>query len=114
MTETTSCRSPRLAPDMPLSRHPAQHLRSILQARCLKRSFPFLLLHEIPRVQLSRPQSTFGPVFSETRGLRLQSSAWCARLSRAPTTMPHPTPHKGIRVSLSSRLPTSHPPSHPS
>ena len=43
------------------------------------------------RVQLARALGTFVSLFSQARGLRHPSSSWCARLSRAPTTMPHPT-----------------------
>ena len=35
--------------------------------------------------------STFALIFSKAKGLRHQSSSWCARLSRAPTTTPYPT-----------------------
>src|SRR5215471_4309578 len=38
----------------------------------------------------------------------------CTWFSHAPTTMPLPTPHVALEISLGSRLPTSHPPSHPS
>ena len=43
------------------------------------------------RVQLPCALGTFVSLFSKARGLRHPSSSWCARLSRAPTTMPHPT-----------------------
>jgi hypothetical protein len=56
----------------------------------------------------------FVSLFSQARGLRRQSSSWCARLSRAQTTLPHPTLHEGLGVSLGSPFPTSHSPSHPS
>ena len=49
--------------------------------------------------QLARSLGTFAPVFPKARGLRLQSSSWCARLSRAPTTTPHPSLAKVIGVS---------------
>src|ERR1043166_4874398 len=65
------------------------------------------------RVQLARSLGTFVSLFSQARGLRHQSSSWCARFSRAQTTMPHPTLHEGLGVSLGSPLPTSHSPSHP-
>src|SRR5215475_5944820 len=68
----------------------------------------------IPRGQLARALGTFGPVFPQARGLRHPSSSWCTRLSRVPTTMPHPTLPEGIGFSLGSRLPTLHSPSHPS
>src|SRR6267142_4123647 len=42
-------------------------------------------------VQLTRSLGTFVSLFSKARGLRLQSSSWCTRLSRAPTTTPHPS-----------------------
>jgi hypothetical protein len=48
------------------------------------------------------------------KGLRLQSSSWCTRLSRAQTTMPNLTPVRTSGVSLGSRLPTLHFPSHSS
>ena len=59
------------------------------------------------RGQLARALGTFGPVFPQARGLRLQSSSWCTRLSRAPTTMPLPTSQEGVGFSYGSRLPTS-------
>ena len=62
-------------------------------------------------VQLARPLGTFVSLFSKARGLRLQSSSWCAQLSWAPTTMPHPTPVRTSGLSLGSRLPTLHFPS---
>ena len=51
------------------------------------------------RVQLARSLGTFVSLFSKARGLRRQSSSWCARLSRAQTTMPHPTLPSGIEHS---------------
>jgi len=50
-------------------------------------------------VQLTRPLGTFVSLFSKARGLRLQFSSWCTRLSRAPTTTPHPSLAKVIGVS---------------
>ena len=44
----------------------------------------------IPRGQLARSLGTFGPVFPQARGLRHGETSPCARLSRAPTTTPHP------------------------
>jgi hypothetical protein len=41
-------------------------------------------------------------------------SSWCTQLSWAPTTMPHPTPMRTSGISLGSRLPTPHCPSHAS
>ena len=64
--------------------------------------------------QLARSLGTFAPVFPKARGLRLQSSSWCAQLSWAPTTMPHPTPVRTSGISLGSRLPTLHFPWHSS
>src|SRR5262249_61385858 len=61
----------------------------------------------IPRGQLARTLGTSVSIFPKARGLRHQSSSWCARLSRAPTTMPHPTSQDGIGFSYGSRLPTS-------
>src|SRR5713101_10108706 len=72
------------------------------------------------RVQLARSLGTWFAVYSlycffpKARGLRYQSSSWCARLPRAQTPMPHPTLREGLGVSLGSPLPTSHSPSHPS
>jgi len=66
------------------------------------------------RGQLARSLGTFAPVFPKARGLRLQSSSWCAQLSWAPTTMPHPTPVRTSGVSLGSRFPTLHFPWHSS
>ena len=45
--------------------------------------------------------------FPKARGLRLQSTSWRTRLSRALTTIPLPTPQRGIGFSFGSRLPTS-------
>ena len=100
----------------------------------MKRQFPFRphsqihssVLHPLSpaypplRVQLARSLGTWCAVYSlyvffpKARGLRHQSSSWCARLSRARTPMPHPTLHEGLDVSLGSPVPTSHSPSHPS
>ena len=68
----------------------------------------------IPRGQLAPSLGTFGPVFPQARGLRLQSTSWCTWLSHALTTMPHPTPVRPSGISLGSRLPTLHCPSHAS
>jgi len=46
-------------------------------------------------------------VLPQARGLRLQSSSWCAWPSHAPTPMPPPTPQEGLGISYGSRLPTS-------
>src|SRR6266853_5694698 len=69
---------------------------------------------ESTRGQLARSLGTFAPVFPKARGLRLPSSSWCAQLSWAPTTMPHPTPVRPSGISLGSRFPTLHCPSHAS
>ena len=68
----------------------------------------------IPRGQLARSLGTFGPIFPKARGLRHPSSSWRAQLSWAPTTLPHPTPVRTSGLSLGSRLPTLHCPSHSS
>ena len=106
--------SPRLAPCVRLSPHTAQHLWSF-SMDLHEASVPISPAPQcIPRGQLARSLSTFGPVFSQARGLRHQSSSCCARLSRAPTTLPHPTPVRTSGISLGSRLPTLHFPSHSS
>src|SRR5215831_1634274 len=56
------------------------------------------------------PSSLTGSVISRER----LAASWRTRLSRAPTTMPHPTLPEGIGFSLGSRLPTFPYPSHPS
>ena len=63
---------------------------------------------DILRGQLAHSRGTFVPVFSKARGLRLQSSSWCARLSRTPTTTPHPPLPEalGFRWGLPYLLPT--------
>jgi hypothetical protein len=114
MTETTSCRSPRLAPCVRLSPHTAQHLWSFSMdihevSVPISPAPPY-----IPRGQLARSLGTFVPIFPKARGLRLQSSSWCAQLSWAPTPMPHPTPVRTSGISLGSRFPTLHFPSHAS
>src|SRR5215470_8944022 len=106
MTETTSCRSPRLAPCMRLSPHTAQHLWSV-SMDIHEASVPISPAPRyIPRGQLARSLGTFVPIFPKARGLRPQSSSWCAWLSHAPTTMPLPTLPEGLGVSLGSPLPT--------
>jgi hypothetical protein len=86
-----------------------------LHGMTMKRRFPFRQFHRNPPVYSLRVHWVpFVSLFSQARGLRRQSSSWCARLSRAQTTMPHPTLHEGLGVSLGSPLPTSHSPSHPS
>ena len=108
---------PRLAPCVRLSPHTAQHLWSF--------SMDIMDIHEasvpispapqcIPRGQLARSLGTFGPIFPKARGLRHPSSSWRAQLSWAPTTMPHPTSVRPSGISLGSRLPTLHCPSHSS
>ena len=53
----------------------------------------------LPRGQLARSLGTFVPIFPKARGLRRQSSSWCTRLSRAQTTLPHPTLPWSIELS---------------
>ena len=55
------------------------------------------------------PSSLTGSVISRER----IAASPCTRLSRAQTTMPHPTLREGLGVSLGSPLPTAHSPSHP-
>src|SRR5512144_3141803 len=62
----------------------------------------------IPRGQLARSLDTFGPIFPKARGLRHPSSSWCTQLSCAPT------PVRTSGISLGSRFPTLHCPSHAS
>src|SRR5919197_2486883 len=91
-----------------LSPHTAQHLRSF-SMDLHEASVPISPAPQyIPCGQLARSLGTFVPIFPKARGLRLQSSSWCAQLSWAPTTMPHPTPVRPSGVSLGSRLPTLH------
>ena len=49
----------------------------------------------------------------DIRGLRLQSSSWCAQLSWAPTPMPLPTPSGSLGFRMGLPTPTLHSPSHP-
>src|SRR5712691_723679 len=106
--------SPRLAPCVRLSPHTAQHLWSF-SMDLHEASVPISPAPQcIPRGQLARSLGTFVPIFPKARGLRLQSSSWCAQLSWAPTTMPHPTPVRPSGISLGSRFPTLHCPSHAS
>ncbi len=105
---------PRLAPCVRLSPHTAQHLWSF-SMDIHEASVPISPAPRyIPRGQLARSLGTFVSIFPKARGLRLQSSSWCAQLSWTPTPMPHPTPPEGLGVSLGSPLPTSRSPSHPS
>jgi hypothetical protein len=62
----------------------------------------------IPRGQLARSLGTSGPVFPQARGLRHGADAPCARLSRAPTTTPHPPLPEALefRWALAYLLPT--------
>jgi hypothetical protein len=105
---------PRLAPCVRLSPHTAQHLWSF-SMDIHEASVPISPAPQyIPRGQLARSLGTFVPIFPKARGLRRQSSSWCAQLSWAPTTMPHPTPVRTSGISLGSRLPTLHFPWHSS
>jgi len=118
---------PRLEPGLRLSPHPAQHLRSF-SVHIVEHLFPFQWPSQtfirvsshfanIPSQDCESTACAFAgyfvrhvPLYSvlpQARGLRLQSSSWCAWLSHAPTTMPHPTPQEGIGISYGSRLPTS-------
>src|SRR5215471_5096548 len=108
MTETTSCRSPRLAPCMRLSPHTAQHLWSF-SMDLHEASVPISPAPQcIPHGQLARSLGTFGPIFPKARGLCLQSSSWRTWLSHAPTPMPPPTPVRTLGLSLGSRFPPRH------
>src|SRR5262245_17755774 len=99
---------------MRLSPHTAQHLWSF-SMDIHEASVPISPAPQcIPRGQLARSLGTFGPIFPKARGLRPQSASWRAQLSWAPTTMPHPTPVRPSGLSLGSRLPTLHCPSHAS
>ena len=99
---------------MRLSPHTAQHLWSF-SMDIHEASVPISPAPRcIPRGQLARSLGTFGPVFPQARGLRLQSTSWCPWLSHALTTMPHPTPVRPSGISLGSRFPTLHFPSHAS
>ena len=99
---------------MRLSPHTAQHLWSV-SMDIHEASVPISPAPQsIPRGQLARSLGTFVPIFPKARGLRHQSSSWCTQLSWAPTTMPHPTPVRTSGISLGSRLPTLHFPSHAS
>src|SRR5499426_47904 len=99
---------------MRLSPHTAQHLWSF-SMDIHEASVPISPAPQcLPRGQLARSLGTFGPIFPKARGLRPQSSSWCAQLFWAPTTMPHPTPVRTSGISLGSRLPTLHFPSHAS
>jgi hypothetical protein len=91
-----------------LSPHTAQHLWSV-SMDLHEASVPISPAPQyIPRGQLARALGTCGPIFPKARGLRPQSSSWCAQLSWAPTPMPHPTPVRPSGVSLGSRFPTLH------
>src|SRR5215467_11830452 len=92
---------------MRLSPHTAQHLWSF-SMDIHEASVPISPAPQcIPCGQLARSLGTFVPIFPKAKNLRHQSSSWCAQLSWAQTTMPHPTPHEGIGISYGSRLLTS-------
>src|SRR5262249_43895120 len=74
------------------------------------RSLPshFLSLHRASRwTACAFAEYLCSGSFPKAGGLRHQSSSWCARLSRTPTTMPPLTSQAGIGFSSGSRLPTS-------
>src|SRR5262249_15745481 len=99
---------------MRLSPHTAQHLWSV-SMDLHEASVPISPAPQcLPRGQLARSLGTFVPIFPKASGLRLQSSSWCAQLSWAPTTIPHPTSVRTLGISLGSRLPPLHWPSHAS
>jgi hypothetical protein len=68
----------------------------------------------IPRGQLARSLGTFVPVFPQARGLRHEEDSPCGQLSCPRTTMPRPTSARTSGLSLGSRFPTLHFPSHSS
>src|SRR3989454_6643889 len=101
-------------PRRTLSPHTAQHLWSC-SMDVHEASVPISPAPPcIPRGQLARSLGTFVPIFPKARGLRLQSASWRAQLSWAPTPMPQPTPVRTSGISLGSRFPTLHFPSHSS
>ena len=72
----------------------------VLHGVTMKRRSPFLQFHRCPPVYSLRVH--WVPLFpssQSTRGLRRQSSSCCAQLSRAQTTMPHPTLPWSIELS---------------
>jgi hypothetical protein len=87
----------------------------ILPGMTRKRRFPCRQFHRRPPVYSLRvPWVPCVALFSQARGLRRQASSWCARLSRAPTPLPHPTLPEGLGVSLGAPFPPAHAPAHPS
>jgi hypothetical protein len=99
---------------MRLSPHTAQHLWSV-SMDIHAASVPISPAPQgLPRGQLARSLGTFGPIFPKARGLRHPSSSWRAQLSWAPTPLPHPTPVRTSGLSLGSRFPPLHFPSHAS
>jgi hypothetical protein len=82
-----------------------------LHGMTMKRRFPFRQFHRYPPVYSLRVH--WVPLFPSSQRLGA-FAVRCARLSRAQTTMPHPTLRESLGVSLGSPLPTSHSPSHPS
>jgi hypothetical protein len=65
------------------------------------------------RVPLACALGTFVPLFSQARGLRPQSSSWCAQLAWAQTPRPPPTLRQGVGVSLGAPWPPGHSPAPP-
>jgi hypothetical protein len=83
----------------------------ILHGRTMKRRFPLRQFHRYAPVYSWRVH--WVPLFPSLHRLGA-FAVRCARLSRAPTTLPLPTLREGLGVSLGSPFPTSHSPSHPS
>ena len=107
----TESRMPSRVPRRTLSSHTAQHLQSlsvVILHHTTKRLAHFASIHRMPCGQLARSLGTFVPDFLKARGLRHQSSSWWRRLSRPPTTTPHPPRPEasGFRWGLSSLRPT--------
>ena len=87
----------------------------LLHGGTLKRRFPLRQFHRCPPVDSLRVH--WGPLFpsSQRRGaFTMGPHPPGPRLSRAPITLPPPTLHEGLGVSLGAPLPPSHAPSHPS
>src|SRR5262249_34862368 len=94
-----------------MARWPAMLSSNGSSSTCMPEVFrhSYIALHGAPR-----SLGTFVPIFPKARGLRPQSSSWCAWLSHTQTTMPHPTFPYAIGLSLDvSVFLLSHCPYHP-
>ena len=110
MTETTSCRSPRLEPCVRLSPHTAQHLGSFLDVTQTIKQLWHFRSRLYAEARIHEPICWHNPLAHsrvttscastpKARGLRQGEYSPCGRRYRPPTPTPHPPLLSGIGIS---------------